>query len=107
DSVDTIMLQPIEWSEDCLIVEEQGHKGDQTGTDKFGKHVYANPYQPSVLWACSCCSSFRLSRTSFGRILRRVIKALIEEELCLFSCIPEDIGTHSLRKGSSSYALGQ
>ncbi|ETM98041.1 hypothetical protein PPTG_24750 [Phytophthora nicotianae INRA-310] len=38
DSVDTIMLQPIEWSEDCLIVEEQGHKGDQTGTDKFGKH---------------------------------------------------------------------
>eukprot|EP00644_Phytophthora_capsici_P014639 jgi/Phyca11/124673/e_gw1.54.169.1 len=38
DSIDTIMLQHMEWVEDCLIVEEQGHKGDQTGSDKFGKH---------------------------------------------------------------------
>ncbi|KAJ0391783.1 hypothetical protein P43SY_002897 [Pythium insidiosum] len=47
DSVDKIMLQHIDWAEDALIVEEQGHKGDQTGADKFGKHVYANPYEPS------------------------------------------------------------
>ena len=48
DSVDTIMLQHIKWENDCLIVEEQGHKGDQTGTDKFGKHVYANPTEPAI-----------------------------------------------------------
>eukprot|EP00644_Phytophthora_capsici_P008981 jgi/Phyca11/68153/gw1.6.559.1 len=109
DSVDTIMLQHIEWSEDCLVVEEQGHKGDQTGAEKFGKHVYANPYEPSQ------CSVLALAvhlfscpeRSRFGRLLRRVIKALSAEELCILSCIPEDIGTHSLRKGSSSYALGQ
>ncbi|OWY99491.1 hypothetical protein PHMEG_00029495 [Phytophthora megakarya] len=34
-----------DWN-DCLVIEEQGHKGDQTGADKFGKHVYENPYQP-------------------------------------------------------------
>ncbi|ETO62550.1 hypothetical protein F444_19549 [Phytophthora nicotianae P1976] len=124
DSVDTIMLQHIEWSEDCLIVEEKGHKGDQTGADKFGKHVYANSDQPSQccvlalavhLFACperGAGGKQQLflgtdNKDRFGRILRRVIKALSKEEFCLLSCIPEDIGTHSLRKGSSSYALGQ
>ncbi|KAF1329778.1 hypothetical protein FI667_g5621, partial [Globisporangium splendens] len=28
DSVDAIMLQHMEWSEDCLVIEEQGHEGD-------------------------------------------------------------------------------
>ncbi|KAJ0403325.1 hypothetical protein P43SY_009359 [Pythium insidiosum] len=49
DLVDKMPLQHINWAEDTLIVEEQGHKGDQTGADKFGKHVYANPYEPSKL----------------------------------------------------------
>ncbi|EEY68442.1 uncharacterized protein PITG_04899 [Phytophthora infestans T30-4] len=47
------------------------------------------------------------SKDRFGRLLRRVIKSWSEEEVCILGCIPEDIGTHSLRKGSSSYALGQ
>ncbi|ETM33316.1 hypothetical protein L914_19435, partial [Phytophthora nicotianae] len=47
DSIDTIMLQHVEWIDDALVIEEQGHKGDQTGVDKFGKHVYTNPYEPS------------------------------------------------------------
>ncbi|ETK87990.1 hypothetical protein L915_07683, partial [Phytophthora nicotianae] len=46
---DSIMLQYIEWTEDCLSIEDQGHKGDQKGSEKFGKHVYANPYTP-----CQC-----------------------------------------------------
>lgn len=44
DSLDKIMLQHMESG---LVVEEQGHKGDQTGTENFCKHVYANPYEPS------------------------------------------------------------
>ncbi|KAE8893983.1 hypothetical protein PF003_g21836 [Phytophthora fragariae] len=47
------------------------------------------------------------SKNRFGRLLRRVICDLSEEEMCTMSCVAEDIGTHSLRKGSSSYALGQ
>lgn len=46
DSVDTIMLQHVEWVDDALVIEEQGHKDDQTGSDKYGKHIYANPYEP-------------------------------------------------------------
>ncbi len=43
ESVDSLMLKHIDWDCDALIIEEQGHKGDQTGENKFGKHVYANP----------------------------------------------------------------
>ncbi|OWY99979.1 hypothetical protein PHMEG_00028928 [Phytophthora megakarya] len=124
DSVDTIMLQHMEWVDDCRVVEEQGHKGDQTGAEKFGKHVYANPYQPSQctilalavhLFSCperSISGKQQLfigsdNKDRFGRMLRRVIKSLTKDELYELSCTPEDIGTHSLRKGSSSYALGQ
>jgi hypothetical protein len=47
DSVDKIMLKHMDWSEYPLVVEEQGQKGDQTGADKYGEHIYANPYEPS------------------------------------------------------------
>ncbi len=61
ESVDALMFHHISWEQDCMIIEEQGHKGDQSGKcvkcashfltyhckgeDKFGKHVYANPYE--------------------------------------------------------------
>jgi len=48
DSVDGLMLQHLEWQEDSLIIEEHGHKGDQTGADSYGKHIYANPFEPSI-----------------------------------------------------------
>eukprot|EP00644_Phytophthora_capsici_P006800 jgi/Phyca11/103475/e_gw1.8.808.1 len=47
------------------------------------------------------------NKNRFGRLLRRVIDDLTEEEIGVLCCSPNDIGTHSLRKGSSSYALGQ
>ncbi|KAF4139055.1 hypothetical protein GN958_ATG11717 [Phytophthora infestans] len=124
DSIDTIMLQHLEWADDCLVIEEQGHKGDQTGAEKFGKHVYANLYEPSQ---CPILAAEELlfsspervvggkqqlfigsdNKTRFGRMLCRVIGDLSEEKIGLLSCNPADIGTHSLRKGSSSYAIGQ
>ena len=39
DSVDSLMMTHIEWCEDALIIEEQGHKADQAGEKKFGKHI--------------------------------------------------------------------
>ena len=48
DSVDGLMLQHLKWQEDSLIIEEHGHKGDQTGADSYGKHIYANPFEPSI-----------------------------------------------------------
>eukprot|EP00644_Phytophthora_capsici_P011873 jgi/Phyca11/70870/gw1.12.621.1 len=47
------------------------------------------------------------NKNRFGRMLHRIIGSLSEEDKCILGCNPDDIGTHSLRKGSSSYALGQ
>ena len=50
ESVDTLMLQHVDWDGGALTIEEQGHKGDQNGEFKYAKHVYANPQQPSWLF---------------------------------------------------------
>ncbi|KAF1782651.1 hypothetical protein GQ600_2813 [Phytophthora cactorum] len=114
----------MEWTEDCLSVEEQGYKGDQKDAETFGKHVYVNPFPSSqcpilaLAVHLSSCSERTVSakqqlfigtdnKNRFGRTLHRVIAALDEEETCILGCHPDDIGTNSLRKDSSSYALGQ
>ncbi|KAF0721482.1 hypothetical protein Ae201684P_001408 [Aphanomyces euteiches] len=123
DSIDKIMLQHIEWAEDALIIEEQGHKGDQTGADKFGKHLYANPYEPNkcpILALAVLTFSFpeRVdgrhqlfvgtdNKGRFGRSIRKILLGLNDDELQLLGCDRTDIATHSIRKGSSAYALGQ
>ncbi|KAH9114901.1 hypothetical protein AeMF1_011037 [Aphanomyces euteiches] len=123
DSVEKIMLHHLDWVEDALSIEEQGHKGDQTGADKFGKHVYANPYEP---WKCPILALSVLlftypdrldgkhqlfvgtdNKGRFGRALRRILMSLSDHELQALGCDAQDIGTHSLRKGSSTYALAQ
>ncbi|ETI29678.1 hypothetical protein F443_23208 [Phytophthora nicotianae P1569] len=95
------MLQHMECVEDCRVVEEQGHKGDQQGPTNLGS-MYMQTHTSLLNLFIGSDSTDR-----FGRLLRRVIGSLSEEELRELSCTPEDIGTHSLRKGSSSYALGQ
>ncbi|KAH9181526.1 hypothetical protein AeNC1_016498, partial [Aphanomyces euteiches] len=123
DSIDKIMLQHIEWAEDALIIEEQGYKGDQTGADKFGKHLYANPYEPikcPILALAVLIFSFpeRVdgrhqlfvgtdNKVRFGRSIRKILLGLNDDELQLLGCDRTDIATHSIRKGSSTYALGQ
>jgi hypothetical protein len=64
DSVDTLMFEHISWQDDSLIIEEQGHKGDGTGENKYGKHLYANPLQPELCPVLSLavyifCSAYR------------------------------------------------
>jgi hypothetical protein len=124
DSVDSIMLQHLDWDEDALIIEEQGHKGDQTGADKYGKHIYANPYEPAkcpILAVAVLLFTYSNrpehgrqqlfsgtdSKDRFGKLLRRLLDGLSDDELRILGCPSEDIGAHSLRKGSSTYALGQ
>jgi hypothetical protein len=49
NTVGNIMLQHMDWSQDCLKIKLAKHKGDQTG-EGIGneKHVYANPYNPAI-----------------------------------------------------------
>ncbi|DAZ97624.1 TPA: LOW QUALITY PROTEIN: hypothetical protein N0F65_002243 [Lagenidium giganteum] len=120
DSIDSIMLQHVEWADDCLVIEEQGHKA---GADKFGKHVYANPYQPFtcpilaiaiLLFSCPERSEARRqqlflgtdNKNRFRRCMRRIFDGLCDDEQQILGCAAQDIESHSLRKGSSTYALG-
>lgn len=122
ESVDTLMLQHIDWDGDALIIEEQGHKGDQTGENKFGKHLYANVENPAI---CPILAIGVLifsfpdrppgkqqlftgtnTKDRFGELLSRTLLTLDPSERQILGCRIEEIGTHSLRKGSSTYALG-
>jgi hypothetical protein len=124
DSVDCIMLQHIDWQGDSLLIEEQGHKSDQKGENKFWKHIYANPLEPAIcpilaLAVLVFCSGFRppdgrqqlfVGKDSKGRFahqLHELVHGLSDSEKDRLGCAPEDIGTHSERKGSSTYCLGQ
>lgn len=49
NSVNSIMLQHIDWKNDSLTVTFAKHKGDQTGEGLGNeKHVYANPLNPTI-----------------------------------------------------------
>jgi hypothetical protein len=124
DSVDCICLQHIGWREDSLVIQEQGHKGDQTGSEKYWKHVYANPHDPEV---CPVLAMAVLifagpprtttgrqqlflgsnSKDRFAKQLNQVIRGLTEAQLQTLAQDRADIGPYSLRKGSASYCLGQ
>lgn len=48
DSVSTLMEEHFDWEGDAMKIQEQGHKGDQQGKEKYWKHVYANPIDPMI-----------------------------------------------------------
>ena len=107
-----------------MIIQEQGHKSDQTGDQKFWKHIYANPLEPSV---CSYLSlavyifsvnnrvgagTHKLfegtnSKDRFYRNLLAVCNALTDEESLALGCDAHDIGSHSMRKGAGTFCMGQ
>jgi hypothetical protein len=124
DSVDCLMLQHFEWEGDAMIIEEQGHKVDQTGENKFGKHIYANPLEPSVcpylaLAVYIFSANNRVgagthqlfagtnSKDRFYRNLMAVCGSLTSGECIILGCDPHDISSHSMRKGAGTYCMGQ
>jgi len=123
DSADKLTLNVISWECDALIIEEQGHKGDEKGENNIKKHIYANPYEP---WICPILSMAVLvfssgtrtvsrekvfngtdSKKRFGDILRELVRSLSETEMQILACRPDEVGCHSTRKGSCTYCLGQ
>ena len=123
ESVDSLMMEHVDWDGDALTIEEQGHKGDQTGECKYPKHLYANteyPYKCAVLaFAVQFFSfpdrpneSYQIfagtnSKNRFSHLLAAMLTSLDANEKQRLGCPVKEIGTHSLRKGSGTYALGQ
>jgi len=64
ESVDDLLEDHFDWTGDAMLIEEQGHKGDQCGEEKYWKHVYANPQHPEIcsvlaLAVHQFCSEYR------------------------------------------------
>ena len=119
-TVNGIMLQHIDWREDALIIHIPQAKADQAGEAlSKDKHLYANPLKPEICSVLSlaiyvwCTNREDNNRqqlflgtagdSRFSKILQTVI-GLIPEDINL-GANKKDIGTHSARKGSSTYVL--
>lgn len=120
DSVRNVMLQHIDWKNDCMTVTFARHKGDPTGEGLGNeKHIYANPLAPHIcpilamaVLVFTCHRGPNVagqglfeggnSDGRFSKILAGIIAEVPEN---ILGADPADIGTHSSRKGSTSFVL--
>ena len=123
DSINKIMHQHMSWREDALIITFAIHKGDREGQNAYGRHVYANPDDPSIcpilaLATMVLCRGHRVqgglqqlfegnhSEKRFSMILNSVVGSLTDAEAGLLGARRQDIGMHSTRKGAPTHCLG-
>jgi hypothetical protein len=133
NTVAKLMLEHISWEGDCMLVNITKHKTDQEGVKSFKRHIYANPFQPSICPILSLavrifCTSYpkaynnneeekdmkvssklfegKKQRDRYCRILRVVLKELSNDEVNEVGVKVNKLGTHSIRKGSTSYCSG-
>jgi hypothetical protein len=120
-NVGALMMQHMDWENDCLKIIICKHKGDATGEGLGNmKHVYANPYNPDVcpilsLALLTFCKQRRAnisvqqvfegdkSENRFLQILKNVIDHMpVDTNL---GASKKDLGSHSNRKGAISHVL--
>ena len=109
-------------SNDALEIHFAHHKGDQMGDRaKYPRHVYANPNEPLVCPFLALALYLTTFNTTppidsrlfpghqqfkrFSDIMKRVLK---EHEAEVRECGQDikDLGTHSIRKGASTFLSG-
>lgn len=100
------------WENDSLLVTFSQTKGDRSGESTCDpKHIFANPTNPAVCPITSLCVYLMLHKTEnkifagnnearrYGQILATTLRTIGFQ----VSGSPEDIGTHSNRKGAATY----
>ena len=110
----------MEWSGDALCVYFAHMKNDQSGDrPRDPRHVYANPFSPPVCpilalgiyWSCfqfdDGCDLLFPGGKQYDRF-RKVLVSVLDDpsvvaELERRGIDPDEIGTHSLRKGAATY----
>ena len=121
DSIDQLTFHHLEWDGDCMKITEQCTKSDQGGEKIFGKHMYANPNNPTVCPILALAVTLFMrpatgnmlvfvgtnTKDRFGNLLHHLLSALDPTQKVTLGCREEDIGLHSSRKGSASHCLGQ
>jgi hypothetical protein len=123
DSVAGLMYHHYAWCEDSMVITFPKHKGDQEGQSASPKHVYANPFDPVICPILAhgvylLCYPYRSddvrpqiflgtdSEKRFSRWLQSLIKKMTIEDIqnLQLGCSEKFLGTHSARKGASSFA---
>ena len=114
------MLQHIDWRADSLIINIPQQKSDQTGEGlSRDKHVYANPLKPSICAVLSTAvlvfcthraddprQQLFLGTSGDARFYKALRSFLdIIPETTNLGANKRDIGTHSNRKGTATFAL--
>ena len=116
NSVGRLLWNSIGWSGDALTITYEKSKTNQEGINIVPRHVYANPLNPLIcpvlaLGVQLCSVSFlsydrqdkvfnvKSPETSFSRWLSKHCKEIFPSGRSSL------IGTHSIRKGSATYAM--
>lgn len=114
-----ICLEHMEWVEDSLVIYFAHMKNDQTGDKmRFPRHVYANPLMPEIcpilalgiyLLCLGPIDTAELllfpGRNQYERyynILKRTLTSNAEE-LKALGKTPENLASHSARKGAATF----
>ena len=113
-----IMLQHIEWGQDCMIIEITRSKSDQSGTGKGNtKHIYANAANPLVctilamavyLWAVPRDTKQHLlfqGSSQDDRFTKLLHKVNACDDNSSLGLVKKRIGSHSNRKGPVTYCF--
>lgn len=105
------------WSEDALTILFAHQKNDQSGDRRDPRHVYANPTMPHICPILSLGIYLivypmreghpALFSGDYDRF-RKILKNFYQTEevkvvLSKFGLSPDDLGTHSCRKGACTY----
>jgi hypothetical protein len=114
-----IKFNHLEWSEDAMCVYFAHQKTDQSGEKpRDPRHIYPNPMMPEICPVLSLGLFLLCFKSSdsislfpgnnqydrFRKILRRASNIeQVKIELERRSINPEDLGTHSMRKGATTY----
>jgi len=115
-----VCLNHMEWVEDALAIYFSQMKNDQFAErPRDPRHIYANPLHPEICGILAlaiywCCYNFEDRELQlfpgnnqyerFRKILSRmVLLEGVAEELEHRAIDPESLGTHSMRKGASTF----
>ena len=118
-----IFFNHLSWGGDCFRVTIDSHKSNRNGNNQSShyesnmKHVYANPLNPSIcpflslgiLIVCNSGYSGKLfsndhTNVSFSNWIVKLGETLTSEEKGSIGIDLDRIGSHSVRKGGTSYA---
>ena len=114
----SICYEHIEWKEDALCIYFAHMKNDQTGQrPRDPRHIYANPVMPEIclilaLGIYLLCYNANVrgklfpgasQYDRFRKLFTKLLENNCSEDLFARGLTHNDLGTHSLRKGASSY----